>query len=174
MKKLFSVLCAGTLSLAMGMSGVVPVAAAGPVAPKPAVAASISDAIQLAQYSDAPDRRIPRVNRRDFRDARRDFRDVRRDRRDWRETRRDSREWRGHRGYRDYRRGYRRHSDGFWYPLAAFAAGAAIGAAVGNSSAGSGGSAHVNWCANRYRSYRASDNTYQPYNGPRRQCNSPY
>lgn len=35
-------------------------------------------------------------------------------------------------------------------------------------------SAHVRWCYNRYRSYRASDNTYQPYNGPRRQCYSPY
>ena len=33
---------------------------------------------------------------------------------------------------------------------------------------------HVEWCANRYRSYRAYDNTYQPYNGPRRLCNSPY
>ncbi len=37
-----------------------------------------------------------------------------------------------------------------------------------------GGSAHVRWCYDRYRSYRASDNTYQPYNGPRRQCRSPY
>jgi hypothetical protein len=37
-----------------------------------------------------------------------------------------------------------------------------------------GGSAHVQWCYNRYRSYRAWDNTYQPYNGPRRQCWSPY
>lgn len=34
--------------------------------------------------------------------------------------------------------------------------------------------AHVNWCYNRYRSYRAYDNTYQPYGGPRRQCYSPY
>lgn len=34
--------------------------------------------------------------------------------------------------------------------------------------------AHVNWCYDRYRSYRASDNTFQPYNGPRRQCRSPY
>ncbi|MFN3548184.1 MAG: BA14K family protein [Mesorhizobium sp.] len=34
--------------------------------------------------------------------------------------------------------------------------------------------AHVNWCHNRYRSYRAWDNTFQPYNGPRRQCWSPY
>jgi hypothetical protein len=34
--------------------------------------------------------------------------------------------------------------------------------------------AHVRWCHNRYRSYRAWDNTFQPYNGPRRQCRSPY
>lgn len=34
--------------------------------------------------------------------------------------------------------------------------------------------AHVNWCHNRYRSYRVWDNTFQPYNGPRRQCWSPY
>ncbi len=36
------------------------------------------------------------------------------------------------------------------------------------------GGAHVRWCYNRYRSYRAYDNTFQPYNGPRRQCWSPY
>ena len=33
---------------------------------------------------------------------------------------------------------------------------------------------HINWCYNRYRSYRAYDNTYQPYNGRRRPCFSPY
>lgn len=37
-----------------------------------------------------------------------------------------------------------------------------------------GGSAHVRWCNNRYRSYRAYDNTFQPYGGPRRQCVSPF
>jgi hypothetical protein len=36
------------------------------------------------------------------------------------------------------------------------------------------GSRHVRWCYNRYRSYRAWDNTFQPYHGPRRQCRSPY
>jgi hypothetical protein len=34
--------------------------------------------------------------------------------------------------------------------------------------------AHVNWCYARYRSYRAWDNTFQPYYGPRRACISPY
>jgi hypothetical protein len=33
---------------------------------------------------------------------------------------------------------------------------------------------HVRWCQNRYRSYRVSDNTFQPYRGPRRACRSPY
>lgn len=33
---------------------------------------------------------------------------------------------------------------------------------------------HVNWCYNRYRSYRDYDNSYQPYGGPRRLCRSPY
>ncbi|ODT06675.1 MAG: hypothetical protein ABS58_10625 [Mesorhizobium sp. SCN 65-20] len=35
-------------------------------------------------------------------------------------------------------------------------------------------SAHIQWCYNRYRSYRDWDNTFQPYNGPRRECWSPY
>jgi len=30
------------------------------------------------------------------------------------------------------------------------------------------------WCAERYRSYRASDNTYQPFRGARRQCEPPF
>jgi BA14K-like protein len=34
--------------------------------------------------------------------------------------------------------------------------------------------AHLGWCTGAYRSYRASDNTFQPYQGPRRQCDSPY
>jgi hypothetical protein len=37
-----------------------------------------------------------------------------------------------------------------------------------------GGDAHVQWCYDRYRSYRAYDNTFQPYHGPRQQCYSPY
>ena len=34
--------------------------------------------------------------------------------------------------------------------------------------------AHVEWCANRYRSYRPRDNSYTPYSGGRRPCISPY
>jgi hypothetical protein len=83
----------------------------------------------------------------------------------------------GHRGYRTYRRGYRRHSDGWWYPLAAFGAGALIGGAIASqprpAQAGIN-PRHYEWCAARYRTYRASDNTYVPRVGVRAQCNSPY
>lgn len=117
------------------------------------------------------------VRRWDRRDARRwDRRDVRRwDRRDVRRwDRRDRYGWyRGHRGYRYARPGYRYH-DGFWFPLAAFGAGVAIGSVVTPQRGYVGGDAHTRWCANRYVSYRPYDNTFQPYNGPRRQCISPY
>lgn len=34
--------------------------------------------------------------------------------------------------------------------------------------------AHLEWCANNYRSYRSSDNSYAPYSGGRQPCVSPY
>lgn len=82
--------------------------------------------------------------------------------------------WRGHRGYNYYRRGYRRGPDGWWYPMAAFGLGAIIGGMAAHPPAPSITDAHIRWCMQRYRSYRAWDNTYQPYQGPRRICVSPY
>lgn len=85
--------------------------------------------------------------------------------------------WRnGHRGYREQRRGYRRHSDGWWYPLAAFGAGAVVGGALSNQHPAARGysNRHYQWCSSRYRTYRASDNTYVPSAGRRAVCNSPY
>jgi hypothetical protein len=85
----------------------------------------------------------------------------------------------GYRGYGGYRRGYRYH-DGYWFPLAAFGAGALIGGAVASEpryeARPSGGinPRHYEWCANRYRSYRGYDNTFQPSNGPRQECLSPF
>jgi hypothetical protein len=34
--------------------------------------------------------------------------------------------------------------------------------------------AHSIWCHNRYKSFRDWDNSWQPYEGPRKQCISPY
>lgn len=74
----------------------------------------------------------------------------------------------GHRGYDEPRRGYRQHN-GFWFPAAAFVTGAIVGGTI-NNQPHAPGNAHVQSCQDRYRSYRASDNTFQPNNGPRRQC----
>ena len=92
-----------------------------------------------------------------------------RDRSEGRRYYRDGR-YEGRRHYRQYRH---RNGDA-WLPLGMFGMGAIVGGAIANDRAYSGGGSHVNWCANRYRSYRAYDNTYQPYGGPRRQCYSPY
>ncbi|WP_414650759.1 BA14K family protein [Ensifer sp.] len=83
----------------------------------------------------------------------------------------------GYRGYRYERYGYRRHNDGWWYPLAAFGAGVVIGGAIAappRSYDAGVNPRHVDWCYARYRSYRAWDNSFQPYGGPRQQCYSPY
>ncbi|RWY67682.1 BA14K family protein [Rhizobium sp. WSM1325] len=88
---------------------------------------------------------------------------------------RDHRGWyHGHRGYKHYRPGYRRHRDGWWYPLAAFGAGAIIGGAISGRPAVGLPSRHVHRCAAHYRTYRASDNTYVPRIGVRAVCHSPY
>lgn len=83
----------------------------------------------------------------------------------------------GYRGYRHHRYGYR-HYNGYWFPPAAFA----LGVIIGSQSHGGGYGVrpgythprHVRYCYDRYRSYRAYDNTFQPYHGPRRQCRSRY
>lgn len=78
-----------------------------------------------------------------------------------------------YRGYDTWRPGYRRHS-GFWFPAAAFATGLIIGGAVANRPAydvpRAGSRDHVRYCMARYRSYRVSDDSYQPNTGPRRRC----
>ncbi len=83
----------------------------------------------------------------------------------------------GYRGHRERRAGYRQHN-GYWFPAAAFVLGAIVGGAIANqpvrAAPGRFGQAHVNWCASQYRSYRVSDNSFQPFNGPRRACVSPY
>jgi hypothetical protein len=104
---------------------------------------------------------------------------------------RDRRGWDGRRSYRgDYYRD-RRYRRDRGSNAGAIIGGLALGAIIGGALAQPryeqryaprysaprryvGGNSHVNWCYSRYRSYRAYDNTFQPYNGPRQQCYSPY
>lgn len=87
--------------------------------------------------------------------------------------RHDDRRYYNDRRHYDDRRYYRRHSDNTGAIIGGLAAGAIIGGAIASQSGARYGDSHVDYCYNRYRSYRASDNTYQPNSGPRRQCVGP-
>lgn len=115
---------------------------------------------------DERDMRRPRYDRRVDRD-----RPIVRDqwRHEWRDDRRSDRRWRRH--YRSspdvyidlsvpsYRYVERRYTEPRYYvPRRTIRL----------------SQAHVEWCYDRWRSYRDWDNTYQPYYGPRKQCISPY
>jgi hypothetical protein len=115
----------------------------------------------------------PRVDRPQVRQDRRSARPDRFERRG------NDAYYNGHRGYRDRRDGYREHN-GFWFPAAAFLAGALLGGAVisnQNQAVAApppGSNPHVDWCMSQYRTYNPYDNSFQPYTGPRRACRSPY
>lgn len=179
MRQFSSSLCAA-LAFSLALGTVVPAMAAPAFVPKaPAVS---SDLIQV--QNNRADRRENRAERRaDRRERRADRREDRRenradrrdDRRDRFERRGNSYYYNGRRGYRERRTGYREYN-GWWFPAAAFLGGVITGTIIETRPAVTYrvNSAHVEWCQNRWRSYRVSDNSYQPYNGPRRICSSPH
>ncbi|MER2536914.1 MAG: BA14K family protein [Rhizobiaceae bacterium] len=184
MRKILSTLFASALTASFAVSSVVPLNAAPLVVPEARIAAPAAqpDVVQIQDRGDmrwmrkmgprhgnSGPRPVIRDSRRGDmkRVVRRDF-----DRRHF-QHRGDYAWYKGHRGYRNYRPGYREYN-GFWFPAAAFVAGAIISGAIANQPRAAYGNSHVQWCYDRYRSYRASDNTFQPYNGPRQQCYSPY
>lgn len=156
MNKIMSGILAGTLSASFAASAALPANAVQMFVPQ---APSASNDVQTVEARNGDPRWIRRHGKRHVN------RGV---------VRNNGMYWNGYRGSREYRRGYRRHGD-LWFPLAAFTAGALIGSAIiNNQNRVYAGNAHVQWCYDHYRSYRASDNTFQPYNGPRRPCYSPY
>ncbi|MDQ0323643.1 hypothetical protein QO002_005850 [Pararhizobium capsulatum DSM 1112] len=102
--------------------------------------------------------------------------------------------WSGNnaRRYSQYHGGYRRYYPRHYYnnynnynnygaPWGSFGTGVIVGGLLAHpgyynySEPGYyGDGSHANWCHSRYRSYRAYDDTFQPYYGPRRLCISPY
>lgn len=179
MKKFLSALCATALTAAVAVTGAVPAYAAPAFVPK-APAVEHSDVVNVQDYRW---KRRQGDWQRNWQGGNwRERQNLRRDklrRKHWRA----GRQWdgprygwyNGHKGYPYKRHGYRYHN-GFWFPAGAFIAGAIVGGAIANSNTyyRGGGSAHVQWCYDRYRSYREYDNSWQPYNGPRRLCHSPY
>ena len=160
MKKLVSAMLMTTMATTFAIAGVMPINAA-PFIPRSETAQTDVQSVQyrpwrkMGRHYNRVDRRIDRrIDRLDRRAEARLYRG-------------DDNYYNGYRGYRDHRRGYREYN-GFWFPAAAFIAGALVTGAINNTPRS--GSAHVQWCYDHYRSYRAWDNTYQPYNGPRRQC----
>lgn len=132
---------------AMAMTAVTPASAISPMPKQSMPVASESSPVQLVEHRRNNDRIYVNKGHRYFN---------------------------GHRGERTYRDGYRRHN-GFWYPRSAFSLGIIIAPRVQQRVIRSYGSnQHVNWCENRYRSYRVSDNSWKPNYGPRRVCVSPY
>jgi hypothetical protein len=74
---------------------------------------------------------------------------------------------------------YRR--PGFYYPYGGYYysspwwIGPSVGFGITVPYVGSGsGSAHVQWCLDRYRSYDPSSDTFMGYDGYRHRCNSPF
>jgi BA14K-like protein len=103
------------------------------------------------------------------------------------------RRWHGQRGWRhryhggyywrhcyDWGRGCRRYHGGYWYgdPWWVVATPFVVGAALVDRPYYRhryyGGSRHVRWCLNRYRSYNPRTNTWITYSGDVRVCVSPY
>jgi hypothetical protein len=154
MKKLFSGLLATTLAATFAIATIAPLGAAPLSAPRTEIAQTD---VQMVKDWRHDGRKADRHQSRRHDEVRRDA---------------DASYYNGHRGYREHRHGYRQHN-GMWFPAAAFITGAIVAGAI-NNNADSGRNAHVQWCYDHYRSYRASSNTYKPDGAPRRQCNSPY
>jgi hypothetical protein len=74
-----------------------------------------------------------------------------------------------------YRRpGFHHNYGGYWYS-SPWWIGPSIGFGITVPSVTLGyGSAHVQWCLSRYRSYDPSSDSFLGYDGYRHRCNSPY
>ncbi len=89
-----------------------------------------------------------------------------------------------HKGYQNRQPGYR-YNNGFWFPPAAFIAGAIIGGALSQSQPSYSyarpqtysyvyATPHIVWCQQHYRSYNIATDSFTGYDGYVHRCVSPY
>ena len=149
-KYLFSSVAAGLIGGAMMLSGTAPVSAA--TLPSPMIAGS-GDTAMVEQV---------RQHRRER--ARRGDRARRYDRR------------RHGQRYSYRRSGFNHYYGGHYYSSPWWnSPGFGFAITVPSVALGlGGGSGHVEWCLNRFRSYDPASDTYLGYDGYRHRCNSPY
>lgn len=77
--------------------------------------------------------------------------------------------------YRYRRPGWGHYHGGYWYRTPWWTLPLVAPAIVAPAPVyGGGGSAHVQWCLNRYRSYNPQTDQFLGYDGAYHYCNSPY
>lgn len=161
MKRLIAI----AISLATAFTGVPALAGPAGRIDLPTVAASSRTMNDLTKVGCNNGTNCPQINPRWGNGGQRHYRDSDR----W-VGRRHSRDWNDRRHYNNGYYRDRRHGNA-GAVIGGLAAGALIGGIIASQSGArvSSGS-HIDYCRSKYRSYRASDNSYQPLNGPRRQC----
>jgi hypothetical protein len=176
MKKILSALSAGALSIAMAATSLMPAQAAPVYVPNaPQTTNRNADVVQVNGQDWRWKNRGGFNGRYGGRDMglsgpRTDYgNNGRYERRGWNRG--------GRHGWnRDYGRRHWRGDNLGGAVIGGLITGAIVGGVLNNSGERvyRGGNAHVQWCYDRYRTYRASDNTYVPRVGYRAYCNSPY
>lgn len=83
----------------------------------------------------------------------------------------------GHKGYRYARPHYIKYVDGWYYPEEAYNSKPNVASATSEvqttvTTHEKLPRAHIAYCVSHFRSYRMSDNSFQPFSGQRQQCYS--
>lgn len=163
--------------LSLALAGVIAAGSALAAAPPPAQAIEGGTRLEALRQNNLPSdaersRAInrDRGDRSERREARRDRGDYHRDRRHYRRDYAYRHYYRDYDRYRyRYPRRYRYYDNDFGSVAAGIAGALALGIIASSASVSHSRS---DWerCDARYRSFRWSDGTFQPYNGPRKLC----
>jgi BA14K-like protein len=165
MRRLISAICAATL---FASANAVPARAVPPIAPPPI---EVNDLVVQAKYK-CRDCSRSRSSHRRGHSSRKYYGNNHHYKKNY--NKHYNKKYYAKRRHKNYNyhsnNRYWDDDDDYWWGVP----GVFLGAAILGSTLYASNNSHVGWCYKRYRSYRASDNTFQPYHGPRRRCVSPY